>query len=254
MALENLTPSNRMEAILDGQDIEPSNRKEYFMQKAVSAGGGSSLPSYSSADVGKVLTVGEPAQTVIVPEQSETLGQEQTGDIALSNVNYNALAEGLVYTAVVNGVEHTCELHAESDTEYIIAWDWESTRYFRFLLGEPKEAHYNCGIQDPGTTITVSLTASAPKGELKWEAGGILNLSSDKSTGALDKNYTEIKAAISAGILPVMFADDSVSIPIAAAIFENNAFNVYGISVRQGALSLIKWSAPFPNAPLTPVI
>lgn len=59
MALENLTPSNRMEAILDGQDIEPSNRKEYFMQKAVSAGGSSLPPSYSSSDIGKVLTVGE---------------------------------------------------------------------------------------------------------------------------------------------------------------------------------------------------
>lgn len=59
MALENLTPSNRLEAILDGGDVTPSNRKEYFIQKAMSAGGGSDLPEYTAADKGKVLTIGE---------------------------------------------------------------------------------------------------------------------------------------------------------------------------------------------------
>lgn len=40
MALENLDPAVRIEEILDGQDIEPATRLEYFLKKA-SEGGGS---------------------------------------------------------------------------------------------------------------------------------------------------------------------------------------------------------------------
>ena len=40
MALSNLTPVTRPEAILDGEDIAPVTRREYFMQKAASGGGG----------------------------------------------------------------------------------------------------------------------------------------------------------------------------------------------------------------------
>lgn len=71
MALENLTPSNRLEEILDGGDVTPSNRREYFIQKAMSAGGGSDIPAYTSADKGKVLTIGEVERevTVIIPLQ-----------------------------------------------------------------------------------------------------------------------------------------------------------------------------------------
>ena len=57
MALENPTPVTRPESILNGDDITPVTRKEYFLQKAASEGGG--LPEYTSADKGKVLTVGE---------------------------------------------------------------------------------------------------------------------------------------------------------------------------------------------------
>lgn len=46
----------RKEKILDGQDLTPLNRKEYFMKKAVSEGGGGSVPTPADADTGKVLT------------------------------------------------------------------------------------------------------------------------------------------------------------------------------------------------------
>lgn len=41
-ALENLDPAVRIESILDGQDIEPATRLEYFLKKAAEGGGGSS--------------------------------------------------------------------------------------------------------------------------------------------------------------------------------------------------------------------
>ena len=40
--LENLEPAVRIEEILDGQDIEPATRLEYFLKKAAEGGGGGS--------------------------------------------------------------------------------------------------------------------------------------------------------------------------------------------------------------------
>lgn len=40
-ALENLDPAVRIEGILDGRDIEPATRLEYFLKKAAEGGGGS---------------------------------------------------------------------------------------------------------------------------------------------------------------------------------------------------------------------
>lgn len=72
-----IDPVTRKERILSGEDIEPVTRLEYFLKNAVGGGGGSSLPSYTSADIGKVLTLGEDAehhvQKTVVPEQSITL-------------------------------------------------------------------------------------------------------------------------------------------------------------------------------------
>lgn len=55
-ALENLAPATRLEKILDGDDITPATRDEYFIKKAMSSGG-STLPEYTSADAGKALSV-----------------------------------------------------------------------------------------------------------------------------------------------------------------------------------------------------
>lgn len=40
MALENLEPATRIESILDGEDIAPATRLEYFLKKASAGGGG----------------------------------------------------------------------------------------------------------------------------------------------------------------------------------------------------------------------
>lgn len=42
MALENLEPATRIEAILDGEEIAPATRLEYFLAKAAEGGGGAS--------------------------------------------------------------------------------------------------------------------------------------------------------------------------------------------------------------------
>lgn len=65
----------------------PANtREECFLADIAENGGGSSLPPYTSADVGKALTVGEdadhPIQQTVVPEQSVTL--ESGGEVNLA--------------------------------------------------------------------------------------------------------------------------------------------------------------------------
>lgn len=52
MALANLEPSTRIEAILDGAEITPATRMEYFLQKAAAA----EVPKAAAANTGKVLT------------------------------------------------------------------------------------------------------------------------------------------------------------------------------------------------------
>ena len=55
MALEDLNPAVRVEEILDGADIEPATRLEYFMKKAANE-----VPKPTgSSDAGKVVTVNE---------------------------------------------------------------------------------------------------------------------------------------------------------------------------------------------------
>lgn len=40
VGLENLEPANRIEAILNGEDIAPATRLEYFLKQAAAGGGG----------------------------------------------------------------------------------------------------------------------------------------------------------------------------------------------------------------------
>ena len=55
MALENLDPVTRLEAILDGADITPVTRLEYFLKQA--ATNDDELPAVTAADNGDVLGV-----------------------------------------------------------------------------------------------------------------------------------------------------------------------------------------------------
>lgn len=59
-----MEPITRKERILSGEDIKPITRLEHFLKEAAGGGGGSSLPSYTDADNGKVLGLAETDGTV----------------------------------------------------------------------------------------------------------------------------------------------------------------------------------------------
>ena len=90
MALEDLTPAVRVEAILDGADIEPANRLEYFLKQAANE-----VPKAAAENTGKVLT------STLDAEDNPVISWEAAGGLPA----YDTTDEGKVLTVeVADGV------------------------------------------------------------------------------------------------------------------------------------------------------
>ena len=123
--MKNLKPITRHEQFLqdiaDGEvDLKPITRQEYFLAKIAESGGGggSSLPSYTSSDVGKVLTLGEDAEhsveDVVVPEQTVTTVQDtQTqycfATVEGSTIDWASAESGDIIKLTINGTDYQAE-------------------------------------------------------------------------------------------------------------------------------------------------
>ena len=87
-----MIPDTRLQSILNGEDIEPQTRLEYFAKNS-----GGSLPEYDEDDIGKVLTVTETEdERIIVPSQTLVFspGENATFVAPLTDVNMALLSEG----------------------------------------------------------------------------------------------------------------------------------------------------------------
>lgn len=206
MALEDLNPAVRVEEILDGADIEPATRLEYFMKKAANEvpkpagssdagkvvtvnedGDGyelgaipSGLPSYTSADKGKVLTIGEgegSVTTVIVPEQTVNLVD---GAASLSNVaiTYDDLVVGdtatLHISDGVQSLEYEMTVAEDSEGEStFLYYQYESDTEYYQILYHPQNGWliFAQGIEHTPLSgeYTVSLVKTVPSVEPKWD-------------------------------------------------------------------------------------
>lgn len=199
MALEDLTPAVREEAILDGADIDPATRLEYFLSKAaneVPKPTGSSdagkvvtvnedgdgfelddvpkeLPSYTSADKGKFLGLGEGSSStteVIVPQQTLLTSNVDTNVSPLQGYgtfvqsidlsvfdNYDNIVitvDGTNYEAIKTTLSGYGECLAVYDNDspiYIV----NSTRFYRDRLA--------------GFSATVSISVIIPDVAPVWE-------------------------------------------------------------------------------------
>lgn len=105
MALENLTPENRVERLLSGADLDPATRLEYFLKQAGS-GGGKGLPAYDDEDIGKVLTVVSQSETgaEAIPAQTVTIAQ---GTATIQNANVSQWTEGQSLQVIYRGTMYT---------------------------------------------------------------------------------------------------------------------------------------------------
>lgn len=178
---------------------------EWIEQFSLQNGGGSGLPSYSSSDIGKVLTVGEgdPVQTVIVPEQTVTASGENPA--ALTGADVSGFVVGNEGVMTVNGTDY--DVVASAINGAIVFGSAGS-----LMIGYMGDDVLFVAIA-PGT-YTVSLTVSVPKAEPKWEAAGgaptVVNITqTEQNAYAADMSYEEIANAYSKGV--VYFNYDGVN-------------------------------------------
>lgn len=124
----NLTPITRREQFLqdiaDGTvDKTPITREEWFLAQIADAvhsgGGGSSLPSYTSADKGKGLFLAEdaehPTAQTIVSEQTVSVTSE-SGLSGVAITHTGEIVNGETYTMTVNGVSESVTASAMLDS------------------------------------------------------------------------------------------------------------------------------------------
>ena len=177
------------------------NGSDWSFAEPTPGGGGSSLPPYTSADKGKVLTLGDGSESetvVVVPEQTVTVDDVEA---TLLNVDTSGFAVGVIATMSVNGTDYSVTAEEDSgaivfpatdkDHEYVIFYDGETAVF----------------TPDAPGTYTVSLTASVPVVEPKWEAAGLFVTANYVNDGfIIDSNYATILSAIESGINVIIAA------------------------------------------------
>jgi hypothetical protein len=207
------------------------------------------VPEYTSADKGKVLTLGDGSgseMVVAVPEQTVTISVDGQPE-PLSDADGSVFVVGRTGVLTYNGTDYNvvCE-----DDEGTLVFGSEDSPVGILRL------HAGVCLGGMAQTATVSLTVSVPSVEPKWEAAGgdIFKVLADYSTGALDKNFREIEAAITGGLLPVVFTQGA-SFPVILATLTNSVYTVCALSASPSSTqaTLTKWGADSPTAPLTPL-
>jgi len=217
--MKNLKPITRHEQFLqdiaDGEvDLKPITRQEYFLAKIAESGGGggSSLPSYTSSDVGKVLTVGEGelVETVVAPEQTVTLTAEIPYSALTGTIDsaFQNIREGATATAVINGTTYQA-IGIVAAGSNMTAYKVDELHAFFTYAGQLGVTVF--GIEDTefeGGSYTVSLTAEVPKPELKWDDDTLLIT---VEAGTSDTTYAQAKEALINGKnVKIMFIQDGV--------------------------------------------
>ena len=193
MALEDLTPVTRTEAILDGDDISPVTRMEYFLGKAANevpkpegvsdagkvltvneTGDGfeldtpeSGLPVYTSADEGKVLGLAEgtPTTQTVIPAQTVTLDGVRK-EAVLSNVSITEDTTAIYLSYNYGNTNDTATLSWDDDygsfrnNDGSIAVFDSNGEWMLYMDGLGNVA------------VTVSATVSVPSVEPAWVQSG----------------------------------------------------------------------------------
>lgn len=155
----------------------PANTREecFLADIAENGGGGGGLPPYTSADKGKVLTVGEGSggETVdVVPEQIVTIPGSGGELYAVLSGNIANFIAGSTATLTVNSTEYQAEVFDDGGVV---------TAFFPIDETDPSAGAYSVYVVEdelyltvrPATEVPVnyaiSMTAVMPITEMKWE-------------------------------------------------------------------------------------
>lgn len=198
-----MSTANTMKAVeadditVDGETVKIGactwDGSDWSFAEPTPGGGGSSLPSYTSADKDKVLTVEEdpehPTVQTVVPNQTVTLVE---GGAVLTNCNeaFFASAEiGDTISAKIDNVDVT-----------MTAVDMSGTVAFtsgNHAIGKGREdVVYVYMGENPPASVTVSATASVPDAVAKW---GAINMVVDVKDGLSDATYEDVVKCMKRG-------------------------------------------------------
>ena len=194
----SIEPITRKERILAGEDVKPLRRDEYFIKNATpGGGGGSSLPSYTSSDIGKVLTVGEaePVETVVIPEQDITVELFELEP--LTDSQYGAWLTGVTASPsdFTDGQVATMRVSREGypDVTLECAWKSEDGAFYAnggYTIGYFDGKWFYLGTQAQlGVSFNISVVSSVSSAEPKWEANTLV-VEISEHDGELVANYT----------------------------------------------------------------
>lgn len=139
MALDDLTPAVREEAILAGGDITPVTRLEYFLAQAASE-----VPKPSVAEAGKVVTVGSDGAYELA---------EAGGGVTPLVESGQATEEDPTFTSSLTAAQ--IEAAYSSATPITATYDSMALMFYpaqkATVLGNV-EYHFSCQFYDAGST------------------------------------------------------------------------------------------------------
>ena len=214
----------------------PANTREecFLADIAENGGGGGGLPPYTSADKGKGLILGEGSESetvVIVPEQTVTYDGETPA--LLTGADPSGFVVGTAGVMTVNGTSYEVEAEEVSGAVAFIASEGGSDLY---VIGEaPAGIAFIQAGHVPGT-YTVSLTASVPSVEPKWEKGNIvMPISQQFTTMFMTRLTAEVPKAIQAGVGVPVYAPAATEAATNEAEWDN-AVSLIEKSFNEGIL------------------
>lgn len=168
-----MSTANTMKAVeadditVDGETVKIGactwDGSAWSFGEPIPGGGGSSLPEYTSADKGKVLSIGDasPVVTVVVPEQTLTVPAEAQ-IVPLANVEYGVddFTVGITGIVTVNIGGESADIPVTFGTEQGVTGFLTSNPDLSLSVVYISGWQFAAGQPEEGYTCTVSLTAS----------------------------------------------------------------------------------------------
>lgn len=163
-------------------------------------GGGGGLPEYTSADIGKVMTVveGEAAEQTVIPEQEVTLVQD--GYVYAYIFGDDDGVNGAFFNNVSVGDKCSISINDEAPVECTAA---DVFGYALFNIGDlyvgSSAGFGGTGVfamGDPSAPVKISATAVAPTASVGYDRTPfVVTIDSSSNPKTIDKTYAEIYAA-----------------------------------------------------------
>lgn len=162
MALSNLDPVTREEAILNSEDITPVNRSEYFLQKAVNK-----VPAPDGAgDAGKVPTVNSAGDGFTL----ETPAAGGSGVLIVTiTTTYDETLQQTVISTVDKTIEEIIEAFEDGQIPFLFEASADTGSIYAPNVIDADNASLGFYRPTLSTTVLISAYVDEVSGDDTWE-------------------------------------------------------------------------------------